>query len=525
MSTDTARSCVNCPSFGTVADSVKFFNKSIGGPVCLRYAKPLSRPGMNPRAERRLAEVTASGCDSYGKPRPGTPERVELQVAFPDTMATDTESIPANDAARCSSCNSCSNLVRETVVADQFGWPLSLCAAKGKLLLPSRFTVEARSCEFKRWGTPRQELGGITLLPEFQDDFGSTAIDPIKAYFKNKDNFVDPTEYPTDVPVSPEDEARGIRAIRKISDPSGHGDDLYLPVYDLERYPAELRDLVPRTGDDEHPELYLDHQGLTYAVAAMWTQLDETPAFWGEAGTGKTEFYRYMAWLMVLPFWRISITASTELDDLAGKMLFDPERGTYFQYGRLPRAWQSPGVIVIDEPNTGPPDVWQFLRPLTDNSKQLAMDMAAGERISRHADSYLGMAMNPSWDPKNVGTTQIGDADANRLMHFSIGLPPEKLEREIIGSRVRLDGWEPPEKMLDVIMSVAQSLRMLIENQTLAGISWGLRPQIKVTRALRFFSPVMAYRMAIADSLDPDQREAVLDQVRQHVDEDNLPWR
>jgi MoxR-like ATPase len=251
-------------------------------------------------------------------------------------------------------------------------------------------------------------------------------------------------------------------------------------------------------------------------AAIAWTELDETPALWGEAGTGKTELYRHLAYLMHLPFERISITGSTELDDLAGKMHYSPEKGTYFSYGRLPRAWTKPCVICIDEPNVGQPDVWQFLRPLTDNSKQLVLDQNNGEAIKRHQDCYMGMAMNPAWDPKNVGTAQIGDADARRLWHIFLELPPEVLEREIIANRVALDGWEIDKERLDTIMAIAGELRGLIKDGTLP-ITWGLAQQIKVARASRWFDMVVSYRRAIGDYLEPDALEVLLDVVRANV--------
>lgn len=523
---DVKPSCINCPSYGDSAASVKFFGKSIGAPVCVKFGKVLGKPGAKPAADRKLAEVTASACTSFGKPRPTTSERIEMQVAFPDDgAAAALGSIPIEDQARCNSCISCRNLVRDSVISNEFGWPASLCSATGRLILPQRQSIEARNCEYRRYGTPKSDTSGIRLMPEFDPAFGLRLIDPVSAYFKSRDNLVDPTVYPTDAPVSPADVASGIRAWRKVSDPEGYGDDILLPIYDLEKLAPELRETVPRTGDDEHPEMYVDHMGLLYRVGVLWTKLDETPALWGQAGMGKTEFFRWMAWLMVLPFHRISITGSSELDDLAGKMLYSPEEGTYFQYGRLPRAWITPGVICIDEPNTGPADVWQFLRPLTDNSKQLVLDTNKGERLKRNPDSYLGMAMNPSWDPKNVGTLAIGDADANRLMHFYIQLPPDKLEREILRAHAALHGWAVPAQMMDTVMGIASNIRALIENETLPGISWGVRPQKKVIAALHWFSPTTAYRMAIGDSLDPTQRDCILDQVTTQVSDDDIPWR
>lgn len=517
MSTATPpKSCLTCPSFMDAATSVQRFGKSTGAAVCAEYGIPLGKPDLKPAQTDKLARHFAKDCQHYGQqPTPGSPAERRFLVVLPD-MDARTADASVDDKTRCTSCAMCRNFVRDDVVATELGWTTGLCAAKGKLILPNRQTYEARDCDFRRFGTIRSTTAGLHLLPEYEDAF-NLSVDPVNAYFKNKGKFVDPQEYPTDKPVSTAEEAAGIRAWREIKDPEGSGNVVYLPIYRREYLTDEQWVKVPQAGDDEHPELYVDHNGAVYRVSVCWRELDETPALWGPAGVGKTELFRHVAWLMQLPFERFSITASTELDDLAGKMRYSPEKGTYFQYGRLPIAWQSPSVVCLDEPNTGPPDVWQFLRPLTDNSKQLVLDQNSGERIARHSDCYLGMAMNPAWDPRNIGATSIADADARRLLHLFMELPPAKLEREIIKSRVLLDGWEIDTDRLDTVMAISVELRGLCKDGTLP-ITWGVSQQIKVSRAMRWFEPVTAYRMAAADYLEPEAQDVLLDVVRAHVE-------
>lgn len=513
--TTAFQSCLNCPSFLKAEDTPSKFKKSNGSPMCGRYGIVLGRPGASEKQVSKLATYHGSKCDAYGEPMPPVPVETRLAVAMPDPEARK----PAPSTAlrdSCKSCIACVNFVPDEVVAEELGWTAGLCAAKGKLILPGQQVYQARACEYRSWGQVRRTTTGLHLLPEYEDAF-QLNVDPVRAYFKNKGEVVEPSEYPSDKDVTDEEREHGIRAWRLIPDPQATGNETYLPIYDLDFFDEEERAKIPRTGDDEHPELYVDHFGGVYLLAVAWTELDETPAAWGQAGVGKTELYRHVAWLMCLPFERISITGQTELDDLAGKMRFTKERGTYFQYGRLPRAWSKPCVVVLDEPNVGPPDVWQFIRPLTDNSKQLVLDMNEGERIKRHEDCYLGFAMNPAWDPKNVGALEISDADANRLFHLYMQLPPETLEREIIVNRVKLDGWEIDAERLDMVMNIAKELRGLAEEDTLP-ITWGIRPQIKVARALRWFDPVTAYRRAVGDYLEPDAQEIMLAAVRAHVE-------
>lgn len=510
MNDDTNKSCLNCPSLLAAEDSV-FFRKSIGVRVCARFGKPIGRINSREREIRATATAFARNCEDYGKPKPSAPDwsQASFLVTTPDP---ETLNVPRQAPELVASCAGCKFFVREDIVAKELGWAAGACSAKGKLLLSNRYTFEARNCNERDFGTIRTDTAGLMYLPEYEDNFAGHA-DPVKAYAAR--TLVDPTVYPTDRPVAAED-AHKIRAWRKIVDPVTDN-EVFLPIFSRDYFKPEQQELIPTTGDDEHPEDYVDHNFYVYKTAVLWTELDETPAFWGKAGTGKTEFFRHMAYLMQLPFYRFSITGSTELDDLAGKMHYTEGVGTHFEKGRMVKAWESACVMVVDEPNAGPPDVWQFLRPMTDNSKQLVLDQSAGERSDRDLDCYLGMAMNPAWDILNVGTQPIGDADANRLMHLYIELPPERLEREIIRKRCDHDGWDIGDSRLDTIMKIATDVRSLTDNGTLP-ISWAIRPQLKVARALRWFDTLTAYKMASADYLEPEQQQMLLDVVRSHTE-------
>ncbi len=511
---DPVKTCFGCPSLLEATDS-NFFKKSIGVPVCARFGKPIGKINSTPNEKQAIAKHFASSCSEYGNPRPDTPDwsQAKFQVTTPDPA---TLGIPRQSPEMVNSCAGCKFFVREDIVGRELGWTTAVCSAKGKLLLANRYTLEARNCEEKDFGSVRTDTTGLMYLNEYSENFMGSA-DPVKAAEKTLSTFVEPTLYETDRPVDPED-AHKIRAWRKIEDPVS-GNHIFMPIFNRDYFPPEVQDLIPQTGDDEHPEDYVDHNFYVYKVGVLWTQLDETPAFWGKAGTGKTEFFRHMAYLMQAPFYRFSITGSTELDDLAGKMHYTEGVGTHFEKGRLVKAWESACVMVVDEPNAGQPDVWQFLRPMTDNSKQLVLDQSSGERSSRDLDCYLGMAMNPAWDILNVGTQPIGDADANRLMHLFVELPDPRLERQIIAKRCEHDGWEIPADTLDMVMKIAEDIRGLTDQGTLP-ISWAIRPQIKVARALRWFDVKTAYKMASADYLEPQQQEMLLDVVKTHSNEE-----
>jgi MoxR-like ATPase len=512
----TPKSCFGCPSLLTPDESANFFNKSIGVPVCARFGKPMGRMNSSDRERQDIAKQYASNCAEYGKPRPGAPDwsAAHFSVMFPDS---DTIGQPQVQPELVSTCAGCQFFIPPDVVSSELGWGTGLCSRKGKLILGNRMAAEARSCEYRTFGSPTRDTSRLTYLPEYEPNFGPT--DPYKAFIQAQTKFIDPTEYPSDYPITVEDEARGIRAWRRIVDPVT-SNEVMLPIFRKDFFSQEDQKLIPSTGDDEHPEDYVDHNFYVYKVAVLWMELDETPAFWGQAGTGKTEFYRHMAYLMQVPFYRFSITGSTEVDELVGAMQYTEGRGTHFEKGLFVTAWENPCVMVVDELNLGKPDVQQVLRPCIDNSKQLVLTMAPGApKIERNNDCFLGVAMNPAWDIVNYGAQPIGDADANRLMHLYIELPSEKLEREIILKRCEHDGWKVPEATMNMVMAIAKDIRKLTEEGTLP-ITWAIRPQLKVTRALRWFDALTCYKMASADYLEPAQQEILLNVVRSHVDGD-----
>lgn len=495
--------------------------------MCGTYGHILSKPGATKQQNRAIEQKRAENCSSYGKPLPPAPlaRETEVFIGLPSHRVEPEMMLKQG----CTTCGTCKHYINEvTVVSSEYaGWTAGVCAAKGRLILGPYQSAEARGCDFREYGAVQNGSEGKALLesmqylPLFSESLASIPLTPVASYFKAKaEGFIEPSEYPTDKPVEDGDFAAGIRSWRRFEDPDGSGNAVYFPVYDPATFDDDLRELIPKTGSDEHPELYVDHFGGMYALGVAWMELDETPALWGMPGTGKTELLRYAAWIMQIPFRRISFTASSEIDDVIGKMLFK-DGETVFKYGSLPKGWTSPCVLCLDEPNTAPPEIWQRVRPLTDNSKQMVVVENEDEILGRHDDCYMALAMNPPWDVRNIGALEIADADSNRLFHTFVDLPPEELEREIIKERVKLDGWEIADSLLDSVMATAKSLREMADNQSIP-LTWAIRQQIKVARALRWYAPVTAYRRAAGDFLEPEVQEILLDQVRANftIDED-----
>lgn len=513
------KSCSNCPSFVQPSDVVVMYKSTPGAAMCARYGKILDRPSLSEEQNEQTRMGIAGSCSDYGKPRMAgmTAGHEKTEVMLPDPTIFMNKPSPGDpNHTKVVNCKMCKYYVGSDVVRKELGWLSGLCKAKGKLILDSRVKPNAALCDMKLFGVTSRDLDDMHLLPEYEDAF-ALAADPLAKHFADEAAGLKESEfYETDIPVAPEDAERGIRAWRRIVDAENTSQHVFLPIFDKDSIPKEDWPKIPKMTDDEFPQGYIDHANLIYSLTALWTEMDETPALWGEPGVGKTELYRHMAWLMGLPFIRISITRSSELDDLAGKSTFTAGVGTAFQYGRLVNAWRSKAVVCLDEPNAGPSDVWQFLRPMTDNSKQLALDMNEGEIIPRNDNCFLGLAMNPDWDPRNRGAEQIADADGSRLVHVWVPSPPRELEKEIIRARVRRDGWEIPNKDIKKLMDIGEELRKLSDAGELS-ISWGVRSQVKVARMLRWFGMLRAYKLASADYLEPAQKEIMLDIVRAHI--------
>lgn len=504
------KSCLSCSNFIAAADVPKRYSRQVGVPMCGKFDKPIGRKIDPPMDLPHVATKLAEHCSGYNQPRDSRPARA-YKVAFPDPNQ-DVTGYPAGDD-RVKTCHSCKHFASQDVVMTEWGWMTGACSKLG-FLVPGHSAVSIGSrCMVSDFGTQRGTMLGVTLFPEYDEEY----LTPDLIGVFKKDNAFDPLTHETDRPVTEAQAAKGIRAwylVRDMERPE-YDTGIYLPIYDLNRYDEVERSKVPQTGDDEHPESYLDHNNAVFQIAALWVGLDESPALWGPPGVGKTELGRHLAWIMQLPFIRISVTGSTELDDLAGQMHYVEGQGTEFRHGRLSAAWKKPGIILLDEPNVGQPEVWQFLRPLTDNSKQLVLDMNQGERIDRDDDAFLLMAMNPAWDPRNVGTQVIGDADQRRLMHVSMSMPPEEIEKQIITTRCAVDDYTIPPVTLKAIMGIAKELRGLSDQGTLP-TTWGVASQIKVARATQFFSLQQAYRIAVGNFLEPKQADMILDVVKSH---------
>ncbi|AOE44601.1 AAA-ATPase [Gordonia phage Jumbo] len=530
------KSCETCVFFiasGNTELQEKILNRpASGGAICGKFSRFLTTVNTEmdrPHVSRELSAL-ANKCPSYQRTDTSSGNNVSPEIFLGNITATPVQFGPGRVYHASTGVSTCRTCVFYRADKDAFtptnGIIANVCTLK-RLAIPNGNAEEVGAACDSSVSIGSQEannvdsaLYSIELDPHLDNNRGLADWEkellegeeetgnntPGKKRATKKDDQLDP--------ASDDDKMDGIVGWRRIYDQGNSERYALVPVFDPKHFEPEWRSMIPMTGDDSHPENYIDHQNVAYRVAQLWKR-GMTPAINGIPGTGKTEFFKYMAWLMQMPFVRISVTGSMELDELAGSKEASPEKGTYFEYGILSRAYSEPSIICIDEPNTGSNDVWQFLRPLTDNSKQLMLTMNKAEIIVKNKHCYLGMAFNPSWDMRNAGTRDLAAADVSRLHHISLPAPAENVERKIIKKACRDEaGFDIDPNTLDKIMKIAKDIRELAPQDF--PVHWAVREQLKVALVSDVFDLRDCYKMAVADFLEPDDAEQILQIVKSY---------
>lgn len=506
------KSCLNCPSFMSASDEEldSRLSKPTGGPMCAVFGHVLGSTRSTPDEIEQASFYMANDCPAFGLPRP---DEFDWNNYVGPVVASPNEAQrPAEPDESVVSCHNCKSCVSAEVVYREMGWPVPLCQAKGVLILKP--IAEARECPYKESGFQDQTTSHINLVEWLREGFRMPEEELLKQFVPAAHDFIDPTVYPTDAPVQPEDVLVGVRAWRRVFDPEGSGKYVDLPIMDPSHYSPEQRLRIPQTGDETHPELYVDYNNLLWQFAVEGWALRETPILEGEPGVGKTQFARTLAWQCQMPFRRIQFQRTMDVIDLLGSdQLRNNE--TFFEPGVLPCAWVADEVVLLDEPNVGPDEAWQVLRPVTDNSKELVIGL---NHFPRGRFNMLLMAMNPSWDPRNLGTNELADADGNRLSFLLVERPPDPVERHIIRSYCKeLDDYDIEDDVIDTILAASADIRAMSETGEYPG-TWATRQMIKVARKTKWYTIPKAFRVAALDNLEPSIKDTILQLVNSHVD-------
>ena len=300
-----------------------------------------------------------------------------------------------------------------------------------------------------------------------------------------------------------------VQAWRVVYTPRGKV--VHLPVFRDDYIGVERLPLIPgrNPNDDFDPERYTDHQNLLAEFALTSYLHDMNLCLIGEPGVGKTEFAKYLGFLMNLPVVILSYNESSDPDNYLGAPGFDPEKGTYFKPGPLPINWELPGIGLSDEPNTGCDAIMQSYRSMNDSSRMLRV---YDQLYYRHPYHFHLMAMNPAWDFRNIGTKTMASADTRRLSFFEVAQPDQETSKAIIKRAV--DDVAP--EVLQCIVQVSDELKEAGRQGTIPD-AWSIAQDIKVANLAADYGLTEAYKRAYLFAIDPDQRANALKLIASRI--------
>lgn len=510
------KSCQSCPSFVPTDEVPIKFGRGVGAPMCARFGHVLGRPGLSESAMETAAVAFALRCDSYGEAAPDKPEANQARVVNPDLKVV---SVSGRVPDKLSTCRSCKNCVGMSTVAQELGYPLDLCRAKGKLIM--RPQNEAAGCPYAEAGPMSTSTDGLELREEFREGYVIPSEVAAAAVTAIGSTHIDPNSYVTDAPIDAEDEALGIRAWRKVHQPDGPNVK-YMPIFSRDRFTPEQQKMIPVTGSKFHPELYVDYDHKLYRFVTDSYEDGDTICLQALPGTGKTEFARWIAWLMQVPFVRINFRESSEASHILGaQTLVATENGpeSRFVTGRLTDSLQFPCILGLDELNHAEPEITQSLRSVFDTGTLVVEEATPAITVEKDQFCFPMVMQNPAWDVRNRGAKELAPADYDRLCPLAVEMPPEAVERHIIKERCRVElDYAISEATLSTLMAIAADLREASspEQQTIP-FTWGIRQSIKVAKKTRSYTLPMAFKAAALDFYEPQVVEFCMKIVNDHI--------
>ena len=357
-----------------------------------------------------------------------------------------------------------------------------------------------------------------------QETAAQVRVGPLKPQFSGEEVAVPPTtitppkeEKPAEIPVREVTDAdieKGIASWEPIPTPKGGKRQLYIPVFADHLWSDTERDLIPRAGNADNPvELYIDHADALYDIVAGWGKGMATNLL-GDAGAGKSELGRYLAYKMQVPYVRQNFTEQSEKGDIIGfPGLEDGE--TVWHYGPIARAFERPCVMLLDEINVAPSVVGQTLRPALDGARSITIvEDKGGVTLTRHEFCFIMAASNPPWDPRYRGTQDNNAADNDRMRHVWLPYPPLEVEKQIISSACEAIGYKIPKKLVNMIMKISDDIRRAcdpVEGGEL-DTAWGVRANINAAKMTEDFELREVYRGQLGARLEPAMAE-VLDKI------------
>lgn len=314
------------------------------------------------------------------------------------------------------------------------------------------------------------------------------------------------------------DKEFGIVEFFPVDTPPDANNVEYAPRFDSSVFKASLLEKF-ETQAQRDMSFFVDYDHITHEVVGNHQDGFATRLI-GPAGVGKTDFALYFAQLMNLPLTEIRCKPEMEDRDVVGlpTLKVDEYGNSYMTWAHAPfgEAYENPGVILIDEPNTAPSHIAVGFRSALDGRKSVSFITDEGEvTFHQHPWCFIISAENPPWDPRYMGANYQSEADMQRMYTKEIGFPPRYLEEEILRNICAAKGYEIPQETLDLVLNIGDDLRNG-SNPALNGrleITWGVRTSSMLALATRRWKIRKALAVTVTDRIEPSQRKILEETV------------
>lgn len=228
----------------------------------------------------------------------------------------------------------------------------------------------------------------------------------------------------------------------------------------------------------------------------------------GPTGCGKTELSLQLHAVAGLAVKRVNMNGDVTTSNFIGKREIDPAKGTYYDYGNLPKAMKGGYTLLIDEIDYMPPQIAAVLNSVLEGKRSLYLPEVDETIVAKEGFNVVATAnTGGKGDMTGVysGTEIMNTALLDR---FSIKLTasylPQKVEAKMLESRFSGEDVSLIEKMT----KSAEEVRKSFSN--------GVLPfTISTRKLIDFFEmkPALGHKMAldlsIMNWLDDDNRQVV----------------
>jgi GTPase SAR1 family protein len=196
-------------------------------------------------------------------------------------------------------------------------------------------------------------------------------------------------------------------------------------IHNTNKISDEMKRYIPQmNGFNKYIERKLDDGKTDFEIIEALYKMNKPLLLVGDTGCGKTHAVWHFA------YKKGNFDGSTTPEEFIGKWTPNKNGGFEWVDGLLTKFVRNGGVFVIDELNSGSPDLMFFLHPLLDDEKKIVLLNNGGEVIHAHKNFYLVATMNPDYE----GTKPLNQAlqDRFEIIEFDYD---EKVERKLISSR------------------------------------------------------------------------------------------